>query len=328
MGSLRISVVVTSCNGEAYLEDQLASILAQSRLPDEVILGDDASDDASLQIVRSVLGDFSGDFSLLRSGERLGLIANLTRCLHQASGDFLVFADQDDIWKPQKLARLESAASEAPGALMLFSDARVVGPDGRPLGRSLWQDVGFGPARQRLWAEDPVRVLRQRTIVTGAAMAARRGFVLSALPFPATCWHDEWLTLAATLQGSIPVAVPEELIDYRVHSGNTAGLPSRQWRQRIAQAGWPREKSLTTWRTACERFGPSPQSTYLERAIAFHVQRPGTACGVLKRARNVGALSFSGGYSRYGQGWPMALHDLVAPALYRRRRSPNSTPPL
>ncbi len=208
----------------------------------------------------------------------------------------------------------------------MFSDARIVGPDGSPLGRFLWQDVGFGAALQRLWVEDPIRVLSRRTIVTGAAMAAQRSFVLSALPFPATCWHDEWLTLAAALHGSIPLAVPEALIDYRVHSGNAAGLPSRRWRQRIAQAGWPRERSLTTWRAACERFGPSPQSTYLERAIAFHLQRPAGACGVLGRARKVGTLSFSGGYRRYGQGWSMALHDLAAPALYRPPRTDAGRP--
>ena len=313
--------MVTSCNGEAYLEDQLVSILAQSRLPDEVILGDDASDDASVQIARSVLGHFAGDLSILRSEERMGLTANLTRCLQQASGDFVVFADQDDIWQPQKLARVERSVSESPGTLMLFSNARIVGPNGDPLGRSLWQDVGFGPARQRLWAEDPVRVLSQRTVVTGATMAARRSFVLSALPFPATCWHDEWLTLAAVLQGRTPLAIPETLIDYRVHSGNTAGLPSRQWRQRLVQAGWPREKGLTTWWTACERFGPSPRSAHLERAVRFHLQRPGRACGVLERATKVGALALSGGYGRYGQGSAMVLYDLAVPALYRRPRN-------
>ncbi len=52
---MRISIALATCNGAAYLEGQIKSILNGSRKPDEWVVVDDASTDGSLELVRSLL---------------------------------------------------------------------------------------------------------------------------------------------------------------------------------------------------------------------------------------------------------------------------------
>jgi cellulose synthase/poly-beta-1,6-N-acetylglucosamine synthase-like glycosyltransferase len=315
----KTTVVVTCCNGEKYLGDQLRSIAAQTQLPDEVVVGDDASTDGSVDIAREVLDGLAADVQILTSRSRLGLATNLARCLERSTGEIVHFADHDDVWHPGKVARISEAFGTSPGAELVFSDGEVVDSNGRPTGRTLWSLVGFGAAERHQWAERPVGVLSRRTVVTGAAMAARRRLIEAALPLPDNCWHDEWLALCAVLRGTVPLALPDRLIGYRVHGSNLAGLPPRRARDRLVQAGWPRDSRVECWTEACERFGGGQASEQLRAAVAFARRRPGRSAPPIERLRRVALLSLAGDYRRYGKGWSMALHDLVAPALYGRR---------
>jgi glycosyltransferase involved in cell wall biosynthesis len=312
---VRVSVVVTSFNGERFLGQQLRSILDQSRPADEIVLGDDASTDTSLSLARDILAPFSGDLCILASPTRLGIRANLTRCLEHSTGDVVVFADQDDVWLPHKLATIASALSQSPATDLVFSDGRLIDESGRPLGSTLWAAVGFGERERRRWRRSPIQVLTSRT---GATMAARRSLVRAGLPLPPDCWHDEWLALGAVLRGAAPLPLGATLIDYRVHGSNAAGLPSRRLRDRLVQAGWPRDTRIGTWQMACDRFGPTSASDHLQGAIALARNRPQAQASLSARAQRALSLSVGGNYHRYGQGWRMGIHDLISPALYGR----------
>jgi len=317
--SLNTSVVVTCFNGERFLGEQLRSIVAQNDPPDQIVLGDDASTDGSVAVAREALGPYRGSLVVLDSPRQVGHRENLRRCFERASGELIIWADQDDVWRPDKVTVLCSALEAAPSATMAFSDARVIDEAGRPIGRTLWSAVGLSDKQCRRWADDAIGVLMERTVVTGPTMAVRRSLIAAALPLPAACWPDEWLALIAVLREETPVLVAEQLIDYRVHGANMAGLPGRGARDRLCQAGWPRSDTLSGWQEACDRVGPDGKAVRrLQEAVIFHRQRPTDAARPLERAARVLSLSARGQYARYGRGWPAALHDLAAPALYGR----------
>lgn len=313
------SVVVTCCNGEQFLGEQLESIVRQVQPVDEVVFGDDASDDSSVAIAKDVLAGFPGDVKILTSGTRTGLTANLTRCLLASTGEIVYFADHDDVWRPDKVTKISQTFAANPKAELVFSDAQVVDAEGQPTGRTLWALVGFGDTERDRWAKSPISVLLHRTVVTGATMAVRRRLVEAALPLPTDCWHDEWVTLGAVLRGAPPVALSELLVDYRLHGSNLAGLPPGGGRELLVKAGWPRDSRIGPWTEACERFGAGSESLQLRGAIDFARRRPVPTAPVLQRALRVVELGISGDYSRYGQGWLTALHDLVEPALHGRQ---------
>lgn len=107
---MRISVVLPVWNGERYLDEAIRSVLAQSRLPDELVAVDDGSDDGSAAVLaryRSlrVVGQANSGCAIARN-----------RGVAETSGDAVAFLDQDDVWHPDKLA-LQAAALAADPSL-------------------------------------------------------------------------------------------------------------------------------------------------------------------------------------------------------------------
>src|SRR5690349_4097162 len=97
-----VSVCMAVKNGEAYVEEQVDSILCQLHPRDELIVSDDHSSDATLNIIRR----FKDPRIKLFSSSRQGLIYNFEQALSRSSGDFIFLADQDDVWHPEKLSTM------------------------------------------------------------------------------------------------------------------------------------------------------------------------------------------------------------------------------
>ncbi|MGA9069058.1 MAG: glycosyltransferase, partial [Terracidiphilus sp.] len=123
---LRISVALCTYNGERYLREQLNSIASQTRVPYEVVICDDNSTDATLDIVESFVQSVSFRVRVEHNSFRLGSTHNFEKAIQSCTGDLIALCDQDDVWRPDKLsvqaARLESDSSIGG----LFSDASLV----------------------------------------------------------------------------------------------------------------------------------------------------------------------------------------------------------
>ena len=105
---MKISVCMGLYNGEKYIEEQLDSILHQTRRPDEVILCDDGSTDDTVQIVREFLEkkELQGSWKLLRNQVNKGYPENFYYAMGLCTSDVVFLADQDDIWSPDKLEKM------------------------------------------------------------------------------------------------------------------------------------------------------------------------------------------------------------------------------
>ncbi|MCU1420501.1 MAG: glycosyltransferase family 2 protein, partial [Microbacteriaceae bacterium] len=84
-----ISIALCTFNGERYLPQQLASILAQSPLPQELVVSDDASSDGSVDIVIRALEGSPVSLVLLRNATPLGVSANFEQAIRATSGDLV-----------------------------------------------------------------------------------------------------------------------------------------------------------------------------------------------------------------------------------------------
>src|SRR4051812_33021860 len=124
-GAPRISVAMTTCNGEAFVAEQLQSVLDQSRPADEIVIFDDASDDATIEVLRATAATAPGPVTISRNPARLGVVSNFEVAVKGCSGDIIVLADQDDRWHGDKLEVIGRVLSE-PGPDAAFSDARIV----------------------------------------------------------------------------------------------------------------------------------------------------------------------------------------------------------
>lgn len=218
-----VSVSLCAYNGQAFIEEQLDSLLAQTHLPDEVVIFDDGSKDETCAILKRFSRRAPFPVELYRNQQRLGPAANFAKAFTQCTSDVIVPCDQDDIWLPSKLCSLLSSLEKNPNGVAAFSDAWVVDAGLKPLGYTMWQQVGFTPVRQRLLVDDrPWDVLFKDPVVTGATLMFRRDLLPYVLPIPGGWMHDAWVAQVAASQGRL-VSVDEPLILYRQHDCNVIG---------------------------------------------------------------------------------------------------------
>lgn len=99
----KISVAMTTYNGEKYLREQLDSLYSQTRIPDEIIVTDDLSSDNTVKILEEYKK--SKGLKYFINKKRLGVNKNFEKSVSLCSGDYISFCDQDDIWLPEKIEK-------------------------------------------------------------------------------------------------------------------------------------------------------------------------------------------------------------------------------
>jgi hypothetical protein len=221
-----ILILLSTYNGARYLEEQVESIRAQTYRDWRLLIRDDGSQDATAEIAERFARTDSR-VELLRDREgNLGPVGSfgvLLEAALQRAAPYVALADQDDVWRPDKLslqmrlllARERDAGSGHP--VLVHSDLAVVGPDLRPIHESYLQ-------RQRIEhvAVEPLRRLLAQNFVTGCTVVMNRALVRAAVPVPKVVMHDWWLAQLAAALGSV-LFVDEPTVQYRQHAGNVLG---------------------------------------------------------------------------------------------------------
>lgn len=130
---LKISIITACYNASEYIYAAYNSISEQSGVDWEWLVVDDASNDASYDVLRS-LAQKDDRLKLWRNKTNLGAARSRSRALNEASGDFIAFLDADDIWEPNKLLR-QTEFMEKLGVDFSFTNFRVMGGTTGSVGR-------------------------------------------------------------------------------------------------------------------------------------------------------------------------------------------------
>ena len=118
-----ISLVMTTYNGEKYLEEQLDSIRDQTRKPDEVLIFDDCSTDNTAELVRKYIErNKIANWVFTVNEKNKGYSRNFTDGIKTAVGDIVFLADQDDIWYIDKIEKMCAVMDKNPQIELLASN--------------------------------------------------------------------------------------------------------------------------------------------------------------------------------------------------------------
>jgi glycosyltransferase involved in cell wall biosynthesis len=222
----RISIAMCTYNGARFLPEQLASIAAQTRLPDEMVVCDDGSTDTTLEILEKFSQTVPFPVRIVRNPVNLGSTKNFEQAMRLCTGDLIALCDQDDIWLPDKLAvqaRLLEERLEVGG---VFGDATLIDGESHPIGNGLWHGIHFTKQEQReVSAGRLVSVLLRKNVVTGATLMFRASLRPLLLPIPANWVHDRWIAWMLALQSRLAV-IDGPVIRYRVHGAQQIGVES------------------------------------------------------------------------------------------------------
>ena len=229
MPEFKISVVIAAYHGEKYIGEQLKSLFSQTRLPDEILIGDDSEDDATFQAVEAVKNQYTGKLRYIRNPERLGFKLNFVNLAREAKGDFIFFCDQDDVWLPEKIETLAGILENDPGCQIAVCNSEMVDSELHSLHETMLSGIpDFQRKMDSINAGRGVEPLLKQTIgFAGHNLAIKRSFLPIFLQIPGCYrYHDLWLLQCAVLFGVLRY-VDKILTLYRLH-GNNVSAPCVQ----------------------------------------------------------------------------------------------------
>lgn len=319
----KLSVVLCTYNGTTHLPALLASLASQRKQPDELVVSDDGSTDATADLITAFARSAPFAVRWFKQEKRLGPAANFVVAAEHALGDWIAFCDQDDEWHPDKLARKLAVAHEHPDTAAVFCNARLVDVNGKPLGRTLWDQVGF-TSREQSWvaAGSPWDVFVRHPVVSGAGLLIHARVRDQLAPFPDHWMHDAWAALVAAGSSRV-ISMAEPLFDYRQHAANVIGARSRTlsdvWETvRTFDRSAYLHAEFERWAALAARLESLPESKYKQATFGAvtaklaHLRNRRDLPTV--RARRWGGIArewHSGGYRRYTKGWQPLLGDLL-----------------
>ncbi len=216
-----ISVLLATYNPNLdWFNDLLVSLNSQTYGNFEVIVLDDCSteiDFASLQeFVTSRLNLVS--CKIYKNEKNVGSNQTFENLVGYASGEYVAFCDQDDIWHNDKLSTAYTALVNSNKPLVC-SDVRVIDNTGALVADSITKIR----KRHDFAPKNLVEYLTYKNFVIGCTTLAETDAVKKSLPFAKNMVHDHYLALYFAQNGGIEV-IDEPTIDYRIHGNNQTGV--------------------------------------------------------------------------------------------------------
>jgi glycosyltransferase involved in cell wall biosynthesis len=210
----RISIAMATYNGAKYLLDQLDSLAAQTLMPYELVVTDDGSTDATLEILDEFARRAPFPVHIHRNPERLGYRDNFLKAARLCTGDLIAFCDQDDVWMSDKLLCVARVFADD-NLLLVLHDALAVTEQLKTVAYIRTPDYAM-----------PFSVQFGFTMVFRADLPF--GIKIDRPPSErdaggAPLAHDQWISFLAYSLGKCHV-IREPLVLYRQHGNNTCGF--------------------------------------------------------------------------------------------------------
>ena len=215
---VKLIVLMSTYNGEAYLRQQLDSLLAQTRKPDKILIRDDGSKDRTL----AILEEYSRKDACISycQGNNLGAGRSFWELIRNCEdADYYALCDQDDVWMKEKLEKalgsLEREDKTIP--LLYCSKFTLTDENLNPLDSKVSRLYGFSDFPHALLyhtAPGCTFVFNQ---------AAREKLLLYDIDQEYFVIHDALIHKVVTMFGKM-ILDDHSYIYYRQHSRNEIGM--------------------------------------------------------------------------------------------------------
>lgn len=219
-----IQILLATYNGAKYLEVQLDSLLAQTCRRWTLIAHDDGSTDQTLDILRAYQHRYPDMIEILEDGLTFGNARdNFTHLIANATGEYVMFCDQDDVWLPEKIEKtvakmqaLERLYAGLP--IVVHTDLVVVDESLHSIAPSMFEYQGLDKSINSL-----LQILAKNSVTGCTMMMNRQAITVSQPILPSAVMHDWWIAANVIKQQGVVEFIDEPLIQYRQHSSNSVG---------------------------------------------------------------------------------------------------------
>ncbi len=318
---MKVSVAMATYNGGPYLAGQLASLLTQDRLPDELVISDDGSCDETEHLVKEFASRAPFPVIWLRNPGRRGYQRNFDFALAATIGDVVLLADQDDIWLEHHVSRLVEPFETDPQLMVTAGDSRLMDATGAVAEHTLREGEDMSPAKVKATntargAAQFRQVLHDRS-AGGHSMALRRFVLEVASPLPSSWMHDEWIFLIGAAMGRV-LYVDDVISRFRRYSRAVPGIEYRRTADLLPGA-CPADE-VARWTNLLARLkyaGPLlPDADRIVSDVATKVRLIGFRDRVARQPAPVRAVRvlpwlLTGRYHRAGRGFRTFARDVT-----------------
>jgi glycosyltransferase involved in cell wall biosynthesis len=285
-GPAHVAILMGTRDGARFLAAQLATVAAQSHRDWRLVVSDDGSTDDTRALLAAFADGPGRGRTEIREGPRRGFVANFLSLAGDPGirADFYAFADQDDLWHEDRLARGIARLAPLPAARPALAGGRtrLIDEEGAPLGLS-----PLFRARPSFENALVQSIAGGNTMLFNAAAK----HLFEAVPDVAVVAHDWWAYQLVSGAGGAVVYDPEPLVAYRQHGANliggNRGLRARTERLRLLAAG-----RLTEWTDA--------NLAALERAAPVLTPEARAKVALFGRARRLPLLARVAALRRLG----------------------------
>ena len=230
-----IAILMATYNGEKYLKEQLESIINQTYYNWTLYIQDDGSKDKTLEIIKEYEKKDSRvkhfDIGLTRQGAG----QNFMSMLNAIDSNYYMFADQDDVWFPDKIEktfkRMKEEEGKNPDKPIIVHTSRC--HTDADLNVKLENE--FNPKklpletiRKKIDKLKHPDILRIYTIVGGCTMMLNKKVKEIVFPCIHLRVHDSICAMAVANNDGVISSILEPTMYYRIHSSNTCGVSSNK----------------------------------------------------------------------------------------------------
>ena len=212
-----ISVCMATFNGAEYIYDQISSIISQLSEDDEIIISDDGSTDSTLSIIKSFndtrIKVLINEKKKFRSKHQT-VTNNFENALKNAKGDYIFLADQDDIWRNDKV---KVCLKYLINYDILLTNSEIIDYNGKSLNENLFKK---NPLQSNFFS------ILYKMPFYGCCLCFKKSVLDLALPFPKKLLlHDNWIAFVALSRNKNKIKyIDQPLVYYRRHLQNVSGV--------------------------------------------------------------------------------------------------------
>lgn len=218
-----IAVLLATYNGAKYLRAQLESIFNQSTDDFTLYIRDDGSNDRTLDIIKDFEKQYDNIIVIDNGNKNLGPQMNFMEMLHQVESKYYMFADQDDVWFPDKIKneykKIKDLEKKKGRPALVLTNLRLCDANEKVVNDSFWKLIHFSP---KLFND-----LRSYVFInyaTGCTMMFNHETKEKAFPVPSySPMHDWWITVCVYQNNGNVGFIEEPQMDYRKHGDNATG---------------------------------------------------------------------------------------------------------
>ena len=316
----KYSVALCTYNGEAFIEEQITSILNQTIPPDEIIVSDDGSKDKAVSIIENIAKRSSVRIVFVSNNKTHGVTYNFYNAISLCRNNIIFTSDQDDVWLKDKAESILKVFAEKSNARLVFSNGQLVDSSKKDIGMTLWESVGI--TKKMLKHKKWYKYLLKDCLVTGSAMAFKKDVFEANNYIPKYWLHDGWFSIIASFDNSL-FACDKITYLYRQHGNNTVGAvidktESKNLNERISD-----NKALDDLRSIKEKTFIEVKENLLSLMSSHQIKRLDKCIKFWRQLSNINNSNkfagfcviakhlFNGNYSKFYSGLRGAFKDFL-----------------